>query len=358
MTTIGILGARGALGAASVRALRALGLDDLRLSVRNRSGVEDSWARPVDASDANAVRALSRGCAVVVNCAGPMRVAGHRLAEVVLSAGADFVDVCDPDEHEPPSYELSHGRTVVVGAGQMPGLATVLASLLVRGGCPMRHLTVRVGGPYAFTYGAAYDFVERMCHPRGQTMAAVRDGRACTGVLRPQRGVTLPFFVDRVDVVPYLLDEAAALARRRHIAALDWYTVFAGTETRRWLGAHRGGKADDVTLDEMARGLVRASHADTAAGTAYQTLTYEGTDAHGTRSLIVTSADPPALSGVAVALAVQGILSGRILPGRRRVAECIEPEDAWDCLARQPSTVTSLRFDGPLSCPAWEEGRL
>ncbi|HSA48744.1 MAG TPA: saccharopine dehydrogenase NADP-binding domain-containing protein, partial [Yinghuangia sp.] len=76
---IGVLGATGSVGLAALRELRAMGFTDLRLGGRRTAalhGVADELGGAcepftVDADDPEALRSFARGCAVVLNCAGP-----------------------------------------------------------------------------------------------------------------------------------------------------------------------------------------------------------------------------------------------------------------------------------------------
>ncbi|MGM0353113.1 saccharopine dehydrogenase NADP-binding domain-containing protein, partial [Streptomyces sp. ECR3] len=136
---IGVLGASGAVGRAAVHALRALGHTGLRLGGRTPSALcavaqeepgrydETVWA---DADAPQGLRAFTEGCHTVLNCAGPTYRLRATVASAALAAGAHCVDVAGDD---PAAEDLSKdgdpardGRTVVLSAGALPGLSSLL----------------------------------------------------------------------------------------------------------------------------------------------------------------------------------------------------------------------------------------
>ncbi|MZG14600.1 NAD(P)H-binding protein, partial [Streptomyces sp. SID5914] len=157
---IAVLGASGAVGRAAVRELRALGHTGLRLGGRTASALcavaeedptghdETVWA---DATAPDGLRALTEGCDIVLNCAGPTYRLRATVASAALAAGADCVDVAGDD---PAAEDLlaagdpaRDGRTVVLSAGALPGLSSLLPRWLAGQGLDgVSALTAHCGG--------------------------------------------------------------------------------------------------------------------------------------------------------------------------------------------------------------------
>ncbi|MBX9396597.1 saccharopine dehydrogenase NADP-binding domain-containing protein [Streptomyces sp. TRM72054] len=360
---VGVVGAAGAVGRAVLDELLRLGVGPVRAAVRHRPGRPlpaevGLWPDPVDVTDARALAAFCAECRVVVNATGPVRAVGHRVAEAALAAGADLVDVNDTAElPEPPPYSrLLRWRTAVIGAGLMPGLAGLLPGLLAGDrGTSGGLLTVRVGGLPHFPSAAARDFMDRLARPGGEVTAVWRGGRRVPGALAVERDVRLPYFPGAVTAIPYLTEEAVAVARRYGLGEVHWYTVFGGEHTRAVLDRYRAGLPPvQAAVDEAADELSRATLTDLAGRAAYQAVTCELDG----RALVLTGTDSSALTGTAAAHAALAVLDSELPPGQRHLADLPNPAHLARRIAQAPA-VTGLRLlDGPLAELPLEEGIL
>ncbi|MEU9384351.1 saccharopine dehydrogenase NADP-binding domain-containing protein, partial [Streptomyces sp. NPDC048279] len=170
---IGVLGASGAVGRAAVRELRTLGHTGLRLGGRTASALcavaeenaaghdETVWA---DADAADGLRAFTEGCDIVLNCVGPTYRLRATVAFAALAAGAHCVDVAGDD---PAAEDLAKGgaparddRTVVLSAGALPGLSSLLPRWLAGQGLDgATALTAYCGGLETCSPTVAHDLM-------------------------------------------------------------------------------------------------------------------------------------------------------------------------------------------------------
>ncbi|GHG98890.1 saccharopine dehydrogenase NADP-binding domain-containing protein [Streptomyces lanatus] len=361
---VGVVGAAGAVGRAVLEELLRLGVGPVRAAVRRPhrralpAGVE-LWSEPVDVTDARALAAFCAECQVVVNATGPVRAVGHRVAEAALASGADLVDVNDTAElPEPPSYaRLLRWRTVVIGAGLMPGLAGLLPGLLgIRASNGLHGtLTVHVGGLPHFPPAAARDFMDRLARPGGEVTAVWRGGRRVSGALAVERGIRLPYFPGAVTAIPYLTEEAVGVARRCGLDEVRWYTVFGGDATRAVLDRYRAGLTPGPAVEMAAAELSRATLTDLAGRPPYQVVTCE---LDGRSGLVLTGTDSSALTGSAAAHAALTLLDGELPPGQRHFADLPDPGRIVRRIAHGPAVRELRLLDRPLADLPVEEGIL
>lgn len=135
-----VLGAAGGIGSVAAHTLAAtddfseIGLGDLRLDAAEE--VADRLPRgrahpvAVDVTGAGLEEVLG-GYDVVVNCVGPFYRFGPDVLAASITAGVDYVDVCDDLDATERQLALSgnassRGVRAVVGLGNSPGLANLL----------------------------------------------------------------------------------------------------------------------------------------------------------------------------------------------------------------------------------------
>ncbi|TMR24784.1 hypothetical protein ETD86_03340 [Nonomuraea turkmeniaca] len=366
---VGVIGATGTAGRAAVAALTDLTLWDaagppprLRLGSRKREAADrlagqaghGAQAAQVDITDEASLRSFSQGCDVVLTCAGPSFVFGDRVARAVLSAGADFADVSGYDPvHarlsalDPPAF----GRTAVLSAGIYPGLSTLLPRWLARQGFDKpTALTVHLGGLEAAPEGSAADLVLSLRDgavwgSSGSGMAAWRDGRRADHVLRAVPDTELPFYPDRVSLQPFLSREAERLATDLGLVTLDWYNVFAGSQTRMAFTRMRTGQpATETELAEATQAVMRASMLDLSGREPYYLMVYRMDGLAGgvpvTRTAVLRTRDTYQVTGMVGALAVRTLLAGTLPPGAHYAGDALDPETAVAAARRLPAVGT------------------
>lgn len=142
MSTVVVLGGCGGIGRVAARALAVGGWFD-ELVVADLDGgaaaaVAASLDHPrargvaVDATDPATVVDALDGARVAVGCIGPFYRFGAPLLRAAIDAGVDYVDVCDDLDATERQLELgpaaeAAGITALVGMGNSPGLANVMA---------------------------------------------------------------------------------------------------------------------------------------------------------------------------------------------------------------------------------------
>ncbi|WP_055483329.1 saccharopine dehydrogenase NADP-binding domain-containing protein [Sphaerimonospora mesophila] len=351
---IGIVGSYGDVGAAAAAWLRDAGAGRLRLGGRDAARAESqakelggARALRVDAADPAALARFCAGCDIVVNCAGPARVIGTRVAAAAHAAGAAYVDAAGDDPLHAALGALSWSRPAVVSAGMMPGLSGLLPRLLADPlvpGSGGRTLEAYVGGRDTFTAAAALDYLGASGAGYGAARAAWRDGRRVAGALGTRTGVRPPRFPDRVTAVPYLSTETERLAARLELDRVDWWSAFPGEHVVAALS--RGAAGDEAALRAAADGLRAAAELDCFGHDRYQLMVFGLSDGARTRTLALRAVGAGALSGTTAGLAALAVAGGLVGPGVHHLADALDPRWAVDLL-RGSRAVTALEvFDG------------
>ncbi|MFJ3937492.1 saccharopine dehydrogenase NADP-binding domain-containing protein [Streptomyces parvus] len=383
MTTplIGVLGASGAVGRAAVRELRALGHTGLRLGGRTASALcavaeenpgghdETVWA---DATAPNGLRTFMEGCDIVLNCVGPTYRLRATVALAALDAGADCVDVAGDD---PAAEDLlkdgdpdRDGRTVVLSAGALPGLSSLLPRWLAAQGLDgAGELTAYCGGLESCSPTVAHDLMLSLTSggadgaAYGEALAAIRGGRRVSRALRTDEDTVHAAFPGRVAVQPYLSGESERLATVLGLDRLDWYNVHPGPAVRALLNLLPGRLAAGGDPSELARRLILAADLDLAGRKPYYVMEFalSGTaaGAPATAGLTLRAASSYRLTAAVGALAVDAVLRGGVPTGVHFACDVLDP----DTVVRHLRThgVADLRLTGTAAdAEQVEEGTL
>lgn len=347
---IGVLGASGAVGRAAVRELRALGHTGLRLGGRTPSALraiaeqDPLGGDEVVGADADApggTRAFAEGCDVVLNCVGPTYRLRATVASAALAAGAHCVDVAGDD---PAAEDLlkdgdpaQHGRTVVLSAGALPGLSSLLPRWLARQGLDRpTALIAHCGGLETCSPTVAQDLMLSLTSggadgaAYGEPLAAVRGGRHVARALRTAEDTEREGFPGRVAVQPYLSGESERLAGALGLDRLDWYNVHPGAQVRSLLSLLPGHLAEGADPDELARRLILAADLDLAGRKPYYVMDFElaGTTSGrpATAGLTLRAASSYRLTAAVGALAVDAVLNAAVPAGVHFACDVLDPE--------------------------------
>lgn len=334
---VAVLGASGATGRTAAQRLAATGRVRLRLGARDAGALAapaaalGAEAVGVDAGEAEALARFCAGAAVVVQCAGPSLRMAPAVGRAALAAGAHVVDPAGDLDPFPTG-----DRSVVLGAGVVPGLSGLLPRLLPPGA---RRLDLYAGGADRLTPAAAADVLLSVPPRYGLPRALWRDGGPVEAALTVQPAVTLPGFDGPVHAVPLLTAEAQRLAADTGAAQLRSYSVFPGP-----------GLPDTLALawasgDPLAHvdAVIAAADSDVAAHGVAITLLASARYADGARRMLLRSTDSLALTGAFTALAVTDVLAGRVAPGVGWAAEVLDPATTAARLSADPS-VDELRY--------------
>lgn len=142
MSRIVVLGGCGGIGTIATRTV-AVGEDFDQIVVADLRAEEAAAlaatidhrgisSAAFDATDPASIRAVMDGADQVLNCVGPFYRFGAPILQVAISAGVDYVDVCDDLDATLAQLDLDDaardaGVCALVGMGNSPGLANVLA---------------------------------------------------------------------------------------------------------------------------------------------------------------------------------------------------------------------------------------
>ncbi len=144
MSRIVVLGAAGGIGSVAARGLATMAdIDEIRLADVDTERLADMagslthdavTTTSVDATSAPSLARALDGADVALNCIGPFYRFGPPVLQAAISAGVDYVDVCD--DLAPTRIMLdmdpaarAAGVTALIGMGNSPGLANVFARL-------------------------------------------------------------------------------------------------------------------------------------------------------------------------------------------------------------------------------------
>ncbi|HXQ22793.1 MAG TPA: saccharopine dehydrogenase NADP-binding domain-containing protein [Candidatus Acidoferrales bacterium] len=145
MSKVVVLGGCGAVGSVAVRTLAGQAafsevvIGDMNVAkaqeLATSIGAGKVAAVEVDAADARSVQHAVAGADVVLNCVGPFYKTVKTILGTVISAGIDYVDICDDVDVTLEILGLNAaaknaGVTAVIGMGASPGVTNLLAKYL------------------------------------------------------------------------------------------------------------------------------------------------------------------------------------------------------------------------------------
>ena len=346
---VAVLGGTGVVGQAAVRMLTRLGIEDLRVGAREVTRIESSALPPgaerrrVDAGDPDSLAEFCAGTRLVLNCAGPSYLMLDRVARAALAAGSDYVDVSG----DGPTYRLLEGsplvrpgRTAVLSAGMLPGLANVVPRLLADDLTGAR-LVVYAGGIEPFAAASAGDLALSLDSSDGdegdwygETLAAWAGGRRRRNALPVREDVEVAGFPGRVTTMPFLTADAERLARSAGLEDLHWYNVFVGNALRLTLTRLRGRvRGDAATLAAIVDEISAAAALDLAGLDPFYSMAFTVHRSNGIDTAVLRTPSSFELTAATAAYAVRAVLSGVIAPGLHYADDVLDPHGLLDTVA-------------------------
>jgi hypothetical protein len=356
------------VGRAAVRELRALGHEGLRLGGRTPAALravaeQDPHGRyekvRADAEAPGGLRAFTDGCDVVLNCVGPTYRLRATVASAALAAGAHCVDVAGDDPAAEDLLEegapTRDGRTVVLSAGALPGLSSLLPRWLAGQGMDSASaLTAYCGGLETCSPTVAHDLMLSLTSggadgaAYGESLAAVRGGRRVPRALRTAEDTEHEAFPGRVALQPYLSGESERLATALGLDRLDWYNVHPGPAVRALLGLLPGRLAAGDDPAELVDRLILAAGLDLAGRRPYYVMDFalSGTASGqpATAGLTLRAASSYRLTAAVGALAVDAVLGAVVPAGVHFACDVLDPDTVVRHLRSQG--VADLRLTG------------
>lgn len=347
---VGVLGASGAVGRAAVRELRDLGhsalllggrrIDALRAVARDDLAGDGETMR-ADVSDPGSLAAFAGRCDVVLNCVGPTYRLKATVAAAALDASAHCVDVAGDD----PAAEAllgagnpaAGGRSVVLSAGALPGLSTILPRWLAHHGPDTATgLTAYCGGLEPCSPTVAEDLMLSLTTggaggaAYGEPLAGWRAGRKLSRASRPIEDAEAPGFAGRVAIQPFLSAETERLAADLGLDRVDWFNVHPGRQVRALLNRLPGSLAAGADRADLAERMMLAARLDLAGRTPYYVMHFAlvgSTDGMPTsRRLTLRAASSYRLTAAVGALAVHAVLRGDVPPGVHFACDVLDPQ--------------------------------
>ena len=346
---VAVLGGTGVVGQAAVRMLTELGIEDLRVGAREVTRIESSALPPgaerrrVDAGDPDSLAEFCAGTRLVLNCAGPSYLMLDRVARAALAAGSDYVDVSG----DGPTYRLLEGsplvrpgRTAVLSAGMLPGLANVVPRLLADDLTGAR-LVVYAGGIEPFAAASAGDLALSLDSSDGdegdwygETLAAWAGGRRRRNALPVREDVEVAGFPGRVTTMPFLTADAERLARSAGLEDLHWHNVFIGNALRLTLTRLRGRvRGDAATLAAIVDEISAAAALDLAGLDPFYSMAFTVHRSNGIDTAVLRTPSSFELTAATAAYAVRAVLSGVIAPGLHYADDVLDPHGLLDTVA-------------------------
>ncbi|MCC3331512.1 saccharopine dehydrogenase NADP-binding domain-containing protein [Nocardia abscessus] len=347
---VAVLGATGVVGRAAVRMLTRLGIGELRVGARNMASVElaalppDAQRCRVDADDPDSLAEFCAGTRLVLNCAGPSYLLLDRAARAALSAGSDYVDVSG----DGPTYrllegapQLAAGRTAVLSAGMLPGLANVVPRVLADDLTGAR-LVVYAGGIEPFASASAGDLALSLDssdntadgHWYGETLAAWSGGRRRRNALPVSEDVEIAGFPGRVTTMPFLTADAERLARSAGLDDLHWYNVFVGNALRLTLTRLRGRvPGDAAALTPIVEEIRAAAELDLAGLDPFYLMAFTVSRPGRTDTAVLRTPSSFELTAATAACAVDAVLSGTVPPGLHYADDVLDPRGLLEGVA-------------------------
>lgn len=348
---IAVLGATGGIGRDVAQWLAQSGY---RLRVGARQPVTlrqlaqrlDAEACAFDLYQQDALAAFCRGCALVVNCAGPSYQVLDRVAVSAARAGAHYIDVSGDGPVWHLLQQALPGRgnwTAVLSAGMLPGLANLIPSWLspAPGGC----MTVYSGGIEQVRGAAAADLVLSLNAQCGELESSgywygAAGGYWLNGERSRQRLPIVerdeqPHFSGHVTLLPFLSGDAERLARSRELDTLRWYNVFSGHCLREVLTGIRGRVHTPEQLAQAVRSVEQASSLDTLGLTPYYRLVFDLTQCgKPCRRAVIATDSSLALTAAVTVSAVNALLRGEIAPGIHYADQVLGPAQTLNDVVR------------------------
>ena len=217
---IGVIGSHGAVGRALLDLLCAEGCEVICGNRTRRTPDEDTLF--VDAHKADSVREFARGCAVVVNCAGPSCLIKDRVA-AALPADAIYVDPFGGNCFE----HYAGVCPSIINAGCTPGLAGLLTRHLAGSFDECTTAVVCCGGREQGGLAGFADVILSTRDGYGHPGQMLVEGRVCPHVESDWQMQDTASFPQEPENLrsPFVTDELYRVVRDCAIAQLAGFLV-------------------------------------------------------------------------------------------------------------------------------------
>lgn len=330
---IAVLGGSGVSGAEVVSALHQRTGLRYRVGGRDRGRLEvaaNRWDRDrvdlavVDLDDPVALGSFVQGAKIVVNAVGPAIEVGDRVARAALRAGASVVELGGYDPllcqlEDLASETEAAGRTVVVGAGWMPGISGVFPTYVLeearRTFQEIESVRLYYGARDAWGTSGARDMVWSVFQ---DWIGVFEDGKwQRRPFWSPGHPIDLPTPMGRVAARPFFDDQLRGLVDLCPRGHFGTYVTELGALASfvfmlvRIFGHERSRPAARAVQWCIARDARRLG----PAGMLHVVIEGRRNGELATVTGTLTTTENHRMTGIAAGLAVEMLLAGQLRPG-------------------------------------------
>ncbi len=332
---IGIIGGYGEVGINATRLLVKWNKQPIKVGGRNPEKAKEKFEKEfpevswvfVNVSDDNSLEAFIKGCNVVVNCVGPSHKVSSRVAKICLCHSCHHIDA-GVDKVLEGMHSIQTDVSIRYGAGTTPGLTGILPQWMAQELDTVNSLILFTGALDRFTVSGAEDYLVGVLEDANEPLAAWRNGKKKSSVLKRQSGITVPFFPREVTVFPFFDTESLVVARNLDLINGDWNLVIDGTHVPATLNSVRSHFYKNPK--EAIKKLCLAADLDLAGRQTYFNLIVqlEGVKDRKPciRTAILQMDRMSVLTGAITAIACISIVEDKVPSGIGAVAELPHPE--------------------------------
>ncbi|TDB59446.1 NAD-dependent epimerase/dehydratase family protein [Photorhabdus khanii] len=224
-----VIGATGAVGRSVVAALNQLGYQVSGAGRRPCAELADY--HQIDLFDEKALTELCQPFSLIINAAGPASQIQDRIARAALASATDYLDVAgEPvvwqqlaaDEKLAPLLQKS---ACILGAGYVPGFASILPFLAANRLKTMGKVRSYLGGIEPFTVTSAIDFIDSLNEQNGKAGHILSGGALQRAAIEKN---VQPETANRAfDALPYLSFELERVARQLNLVDFAAFNLLA-----------------------------------------------------------------------------------------------------------------------------------
>ncbi|WP_108868944.1 saccharopine dehydrogenase NADP-binding domain-containing protein [Aquimarina aquimarini] len=233
---IGILGGYGEVGIHATRQLAKWNKLPIKIGGRNPKKAQEKFSKEfpdvtwesVNVEDDKGLEVFIQGCTVLVNCVGPSHKVSSRVAKLCISNHCHHIDAGIDQALEKMS-SIETEVSIRYGAGTTPGLTGILPQWLAQEFDTVNSLVMYTGALDRFTTSGAEDYLVGVLEETNEPLAAWRDRKKKSSVLKRQSATTIPFFPREVAVFPFFDNESLYVAQQLNLINGDWNLVIDGT---------------------------------------------------------------------------------------------------------------------------------
>ncbi|MGH3378027.1 MAG: saccharopine dehydrogenase family protein [Actinoallomurus sp.] len=349
--TIAVYGASGYQGKLVVAELARRGIDMVlmgrspdRLRVAaDQAGVPDAETRAAGLDDVERLTASLRGCAALINCAGPFTRSGEAPARAAIAAGCHYADTSGEQLHIKQIFDTltadaeRGGVTVVPAAtdGGVPG--DLIAHLLAERVEPVEEITTahRIVGGGGMSRGSLRSLAE-IADTIGGGGLGYEDGDWCSGTPGRRTSMRFPGSAEDVPVESFPLQEVITVPLHVRVRRVEGVADSA-------LLARLTSAVDPALIDRMPEGPPEESRRAQEFTIVVDAVGRDGRSARG----VVTGPDTYGTTAVIAVEAARRLATGSAEPGVLAPAQAFDPTDFLDFLAPHGITWNIDTHDRP-----------